>query len=439
MRNIGLSGEVYPVHLKPKDDELLSSWIVRLSLAHGLAPKQFAPFLQQRFSGDWEWQLTADLKPPQEVLNTLSKKTATPLSRIREMTLGRYGGQLYKRSSKGRLCHWIMPHYLGHVTRAQKFGMQACARCLAEDNEPYFRRSWRLAFVVVCPYHESCLIDRCPSCGNSIQFHRNAAALSRTATDIMTVCHKCQFDLRDVTAHIPAEPEIGRFQEHLINVARQGYIEIEGFENTASDTYFAVLNWILSVLFQSHELMRELQDAIFAYYNFDLSISRFTKKDVLENLNIRSRYEWIWLLRRLLIDHPHRYFRSYAQHNVMNRKWISKWMKTPSWYLSVMRAEGSRRNLASRQFNIKQESLITCHSRNRPVFLDEVRGYGTKYDIACHFAKKQKSPAHSFDYTDDLKRAARQLFLDGVSVGDIAHLFEIKSRTVGVWIGRHIF
>lgn len=36
MSGSGLSGKLYPVHLKPKDDELLTSWIVRLALAHGL-------------------------------------------------------------------------------------------------------------------------------------------------------------------------------------------------------------------------------------------------------------------------------------------------------------------------------------------------------------------------------------------------------------------
>jgi hypothetical protein len=30
-----LTGKVWPVHLKPQEDELLSSWLTRLALAHG--------------------------------------------------------------------------------------------------------------------------------------------------------------------------------------------------------------------------------------------------------------------------------------------------------------------------------------------------------------------------------------------------------------------
>ena len=33
--------ELLPVHLKPKEDELLSSWLIRLSIGHGLKPSIF--------------------------------------------------------------------------------------------------------------------------------------------------------------------------------------------------------------------------------------------------------------------------------------------------------------------------------------------------------------------------------------------------------------
>jgi hypothetical protein len=54
----GLSGELLPVHFKPKDDELLSSWVVRLAFAHGRKPYSFSSIL---WPGRNFWE--ADIKP----------------------------------------------------------------------------------------------------------------------------------------------------------------------------------------------------------------------------------------------------------------------------------------------------------------------------------------------------------------------------------------
>lgn len=39
-----------------------------------------------------------------------------------------------------------------------------CPCCLAEDNVPYWRRSWRLALTTTCQRHHRQFIDRCPGC-----------------------------------------------------------------------------------------------------------------------------------------------------------------------------------------------------------------------------------------------------------------------------------
>jgi TniQ protein len=41
-RETCISGKLWPVHLKRHEDELLSSWLARLALAHGLRLKSLA-------------------------------------------------------------------------------------------------------------------------------------------------------------------------------------------------------------------------------------------------------------------------------------------------------------------------------------------------------------------------------------------------------------
>jgi hypothetical protein len=46
--------------------------------------------------------------------------------------------------------------------------LQFCPACLSVDARPYFRRSWRLAYVVCCPEHACRLHDRCWQCGKPV-------------------------------------------------------------------------------------------------------------------------------------------------------------------------------------------------------------------------------------------------------------------------------
>ncbi|HNR14108.1 MAG TPA: TniQ family protein, partial [Thermodesulfobacteriota bacterium] len=45
-----------------------------------------------------------------------------------------------------------------------------CPACLDEDDTPYLRLRWRLAYEVVCERHRCLLLDRCPGCRRHIDF-----------------------------------------------------------------------------------------------------------------------------------------------------------------------------------------------------------------------------------------------------------------------------
>jgi hypothetical protein len=182
---IGLSGKLFPIHLKPKEDELLSSWLVRLSLAHGLAPEElcsiFSPRMRDLFwrVRDIDCRSRKNRELYDEMLALFSRKSATPLSRVMDTTLDEYDRVLYNRRDTSRLYSWITPQELRPKPYKSRFGMQACIQCLAEDVTPYFRRRWRLSFVIACPRHKSLVIDRCYACGASIRFGACLEQLSR--------------------------------------------------------------------------------------------------------------------------------------------------------------------------------------------------------------------------------------------------------------------
>src|SRR2546422_2920246 len=154
----GLSGHLWPIHLHPQADELLSSWLTRLRLAYGLAPRAFWPSLSsipRRGARD------IDRRAPAALLALLAQRTATSLPRVFATTLTAYERHLRELCTPTNAPHWLFVNAL----QSQHHGLPAlqyCPQCLRRDAQPYFRRRWRLSLVTLCLIHHCHLLDRCP-------------------------------------------------------------------------------------------------------------------------------------------------------------------------------------------------------------------------------------------------------------------------------------
>lgn len=94
-----------------------------------------------------------------------------------------------------------------HRTRRRK-GITYCPLCLFCDEEPYFRRRWRLALSTVCETHGSLMLDACPSCEAPVMyFRRELGHRDKSVIDSLALCHNCGFDLRRGPAIDPPGPD----------------------------------------------------------------------------------------------------------------------------------------------------------------------------------------------------------------------------------------
>jgi len=164
-----VSRTLWPIHLRPKKDELLSSWLVRLAMAHGL---KLHTFCSTVWPGKQIWNRDIDKCADEALLDVLSRKTAVSRSDVSRTTLAAYEGYVYERHNANGNTLWIMPLGVYHRTRTG-FGLQYCPKCLSEDDVPYYRRCWRLAFITCCETHAVTLLDRCNQCGAAVNFHRD--------------------------------------------------------------------------------------------------------------------------------------------------------------------------------------------------------------------------------------------------------------------------
>jgi hypothetical protein len=193
-------GKLLPMHPKPLEDELLSSWWFRLARANFEKLHTFTGFIAPKVA---VWNRDIDRSATLEMLEVLATKTGTPLERVKGTTLGNYEGKLFQEFGANGSWRWIMPVGVYHRTR-RNYGLQYCPLCLREDPIPYFRRIWRLSFVTVCPRHWLPLHDRCPKCNAPVVFHRRDFNMPRDVLPdhSITLCQNCEMDLRDVKCEL---------------------------------------------------------------------------------------------------------------------------------------------------------------------------------------------------------------------------------------------
>lgn len=174
-RYVDFTRGCWPASVDALPDELLSSWLHRLALANGIAPRSFAGVfgLDERM-----WSPRLDLRLPRHVAGLLADQTGVPQEVVGAMTM-----------SGCAMTALLLP-LRDSTHRNRSTWMQYCPLCLATDDAPYFRRQWRLASRVSCFAHGCGLRDRCPAC------HAGIAAFDQGDLVPQHCCARCGFDLR---------------------------------------------------------------------------------------------------------------------------------------------------------------------------------------------------------------------------------------------------
>lgn len=249
---------VLPVHLKPLPDELLSSWLIRLAHAHG---QKLQTFCAQLFSREKAiWNRDIDKLVPDWLVARLSEVTATSIERTIGATLEAYEGFLYERHQPNGNTRWILPLGVYHRTR-RNAGLLCCPECLAEDEVPYFRRSWRLALTVACTKHKSWLIDCCPSCNSPIEPHRSDMHSKEyfPVLNQLIYCWYCGGDLRMIKDKNQPDTSVLQFQQSLNQALELGYTDWAGNQSMFSVLYFDGLRALIAGLTSKRSIQRMVQ------------------------------------------------------------------------------------------------------------------------------------------------------------------------------------
>lgn len=184
---------------KEQNDELLSSWLTRMALAHKRTLTVFLS-LFVKHEGSSLSHRDIDFIFNEKFFDALASKSELSKKEILNMSLRSEEGYLYRCND----CLYPPNQIRKLVDKRFHFGLMFCPLCLAEDEIPYFRKKWRYAFYNACPKHKVFLTDRCWSCYERVKLTKIKYF------DEITYCSKCSRDLRLTTSlKVPSSHKYG--------------------------------------------------------------------------------------------------------------------------------------------------------------------------------------------------------------------------------------
>lgn len=345
MRN-GLSqpGQLWLYRCKPQDDELFSSWLVRL--AWGLAVKLQYLCVQVLRQPPGFLTRDVDRAPSPDALSRLVDGTGVSPERARLTGLSAYEGVLWAQYAEKGALPWVLP--IGRLGRRRiGHGVQYCSACLQEDAVPYFRRHWRLAFCVVCVKHGIPLRDACPFCGGAIQFHVQDFGQRLLPFECrITYCASCGKDLRDappVADERVSEPLL-RLQESLMGALAVGHSSRVPGGKVYSFIHFEGLRYLMRTLASAGRGARLRE---YLLQGSGQLLSGNGRRQVIEQLRLADRLVLLDACAKLLVDWPHAFVDACKASKVSSSYIIRYDASLPYWLYGELRWELADRDYAA--------------------------------------------------------------------------------------------
>lgn len=323
---------ILPNIILPKEDELLSSWIFRLSKANYNKVHTFCRF---HFKGIEIWNRDIDKLAPNILITRLSHLTNISIDIIKATTLKKYEGNLFESCNSYGNQKWILPLGIFHRTRL-KNGLQFCPKCLAEDGmEPYYRKSWRLSLSVCCTKCLTLLHDHCPFCMKPIIFFRNELGYKLSISSLpLTTCHSCKSDLRNSPRYPPLIGTIA-FQWRINKYLSQGWTN----QLQYSIQYFEVLYQCLKLITTKKERLEEFQKLVLCGRKAPEFDKDKHERICFDKLSTITREHFIGSAVWLLDQWPSRFVSICKETNLYSSSILQDSANIPFWFSKIINQE----------------------------------------------------------------------------------------------------
>lgn len=357
--------QLLPAFSKPYSDEVLSSWLTRLSFDHGLSKARLLKtLLTRRETNNWN----VDRSFNDRYLATIATVTNCTTKEIADTTLQYYAGKLYEGKS-GEIIPGIWTHKR-FITKGRlfdngnnQFGLLYCPGCFNIADKPiYFKKQWRLAVSFVCPDCECYLRETCPHCGSggTTRCEPVAKAIDKTIDEYLLTCHECGGNISEAKAE-PAPANLVQMQKAIYEIMKNGKGEI------SSVSYFSVLYQMVYLLIskaKGNKLLGFIKDVYDRHRVPELN--RQEHRQEIHEIQIKQRANLFYMAYWLLENWPHRFTNLCNKHSLRNLDVLAYFRGCPGWFLETMleNVETTSRNLAPDHFEIEEIDRYTVRMKD---------------------------------------------------------------------------
>lgn len=280
--------------VKPYNDELLSSWLFRISKANYTRLSN----ITKKFFGIRNMhQIDFDLYDFSKI-NLENFYTITQINNIEKYQLTKYISYIEESINTFGRKRWITPFNQILTTGNKFFSIRFCPECLKKY--AYLKQEWRLMIVNICEEHKCFLHNYCPKCGKGLKYPN-----LQYEQKIIT-CYNCGFNLIDSEIiNIKANSLHLKNQKKLLKILEYGYYKLNQ-RYYYSIGLFYLLRIIIKNIMKSKKIkvdyLETLEPKILSYLltyaisllkNFPIRLNKFYKKNGFSNMNrILDKYRY---------------------------------------------------------------------------------------------------------------------------------------------------
>jgi hypothetical protein len=231
---------------------------------------------------------------------------------------------------------WFTPISTYQDLGTHKTTYSICPKCLSSDEEnPYFRKHWRLSFHTVCEKCETNLIDCCPNCGSSINYLIiEKGRKGQIPIFPITYCWKCLFDLKQSPIDKANMTNV-QMQIKLKSLYEEGYDLSHNIQY--SHLYFIVLKKIISLLNKTNSpQLVKLQELICEKTGLEFIEPKNGRHFPFELMKVEVRRNLVYKAFWLLEEWPTRFRNLTFQSELRSKFFTDDFREIPYWFKSEL-------------------------------------------------------------------------------------------------------
>lgn len=237
----------WPVHPKPIEDELFTSWIFRASQGNGT--KYFS--LCYLTSPDYKAILSSPLDhvASEALAESYARRLKISADRAYQTTLSSYESILFEQKSRSAHKTGILNPGT-QLNHKQRYSLQFCPTCFQEE-PVYYRKQWKVTFITVCTKHGVKLQDRCPVCQLPIVPYKNDTKHKKLPFQgSLTQCYACGFDLKESSPEQAGEAVLADTVLYE-SILKNGFYALPDAAWVYSFSFFSVLKHLMRVVIEN--------------------------------------------------------------------------------------------------------------------------------------------------------------------------------------------